>query len=37
MAGTRRELTVFDRSMIEVRLRDGWGIRDIARDLGRPG
>jgi len=35
MAGQRRKLTVFDRSMIEVRLRDGWGIRAIARDLDR--
>jgi IS30 family transposase len=35
MAGQRRKLTVFDRSMIEVRLRDGLGIRAIARDLDR--
>ncbi len=35
MAEARRELTVFDRSMIEVRPRDGLGIRAIARDLGR--
>jgi IS30 family transposase len=35
MAGQRRKLTVFDRSIIEVRLRDGWGLRAIARDLGR--
>jgi len=35
MAGRRCELTVFDRSIIEVRLGDGWGIRAIARDLGR--
>jgi IS30 family transposase len=35
MAKQRRELTVFDRSKIEVRLRDGWGIRAIARDLDR--
>ena len=35
MASKRRNLTVFDRSMIEVRLRDGLGIRAIARDLGR--
>jgi IS30 family transposase len=35
MAGQRRKLTVSDRSMIEVRLRDGWGIRAIARDLDR--
>jgi IS30 family transposase len=35
MAVRRCGLTVFDRSMIEVRLRDGWSIRAIARDLGR--
>ena len=35
MAGQRRRLTDFDRSTIEVRLRDRWGIREIARDLGR--
>ena len=35
MAVPRRKLTVFDRSIIEVRLRDGWGIRAIARELGR--
>jgi IS30 family transposase len=35
MAGQRRKLTVFDRSTIEVRLRDGWGVRAIARDLKR--
>jgi IS30 family transposase len=35
MAVPRRQLTVFDRSIIEVRLRDGWGIRAIARDLDR--
>ena len=35
MASNRRNLTVFDRSMIEVRLRDGLGIRAIARELGR--
>ena len=35
MAFPRRKFTVFDRSIIEVRLRDGWGIRAIARDLGR--
>ncbi len=35
MAVQRRQLTVFDRSTIEVRLRDGWSIRAIARDLGR--
>jgi IS30 family transposase len=35
MAYPRRKLTVFDRSMIEVRLRDGLSTRAIARDLGR--
>lgn len=35
MAGPRRKLTVFDRSIVEVRLRDGWGIRAVARDLDR--
>jgi transposase, IS30 family len=35
MAFPRRKLTVFDRSMIEVRLRDGWGPRAIARELCR--
>ena len=35
MASQRRKLTVFDRLTIEVRLRDGWGIRAIARDLDR--
>jgi IS30 family transposase len=35
MAGQRRRLTVFDRSTIDVRLRDGWGIRAIARSLDR--
>lgn len=31
MTVLRRRLTVVDRTMIEVRLRDGWGIRPIAR------
>jgi transposase, IS30 family len=35
MADQRRKLTVCDRSMIELRLRDGWGVRAIARDLDR--
>jgi IS30 family transposase len=35
MAGQRVKLTTFDRSMIEIRLRDGWGTRAIAGDLGR--
>lgn len=35
MCGGRRPLTGSDRCMIEVRLRDGYGIREIARELGR--
>jgi IS30 family transposase len=35
MAGQRRRLTVFDRSTIDLRLRDGWGLRAIARSLDR--
>ena len=35
MAVQRRKLSVFDRSRIEVRLRDGWSIGSIARDLVR--
>ncbi len=35
MATPRRMLTVFDRTTIALRLRDGWGIRMIARTLGR--
>jgi IS30 family transposase len=35
MAEKRRRLTVVDRTMIEVRLRDGMGIRAIAEHLGR--
>lgn len=35
MAFHRRALTVVDRTTIEVRLRDGWGVRAIAASLGR--
>jgi IS30 family transposase len=35
MADPRRRLTVVDRTTIELRLLDGWGIRAIARALGR--
>jgi len=35
MAGKQRALTVFDRLVIEVRLRDGLGVREIARELDR--
>ena len=35
MAVQRRGLTVVDRSIIELRRRDGWSIRLIARELGR--
>lgn len=35
MAISRRKLTAVDRALIEVRLSDGWGIRPIARALGR--
>jgi IS30 family transposase len=35
MAVSRRKLTVFDRTMIEMRRRDGWGVRRIATSLGR--
>ena len=35
MTVQRRALTVVDRTTIEVRLRDGWGIRAIAAALGR--
>ncbi len=35
MSVPRRGLTVIDPTMIEVRLRDDWGIRAIARGLGR--
>ena len=34
MAGQRRPLSVYDRSLIEVRLGDGWGVRAISRSLG---
>jgi IS30 family transposase len=37
MASQRRALTVVDRTLIEVRLGDGWGIRAIAAALGRSG
>ena len=37
MTSARRALTVVDRTTIEVRLRDGWGIRAIAAALGRSG
>ena len=37
MAVFRRALTVVDRTTIEVRLRDGWGVRAIAASLGRSG
>ena len=35
MASSRRAFTVVDRSTIALRLRDGWGVRMIARSLGR--
>jgi IS30 family transposase len=35
MAVQRRKLTSMDRSLMEVRLRDGWGTRQIARAVGR--
>jgi len=35
MAVQRRRLTVVDRTIIELRLRDGWSIRSVARELGR--
>jgi IS30 family transposase len=35
MVFKRRKLSVFDRSTIEIRLRDGLSIRAIARELGR--
>jgi IS30 family transposase len=35
MSTPRRRLTVIDRTMIEVRLRDGWSVRAIATALGR--
>lgn len=35
MAAPRRKVTVVDRTTIALRLRDGWGVRRIARALGR--
>src|SRR3954462_5390880 len=35
MAVQRRGLTVVDRTIIELRRRDGWSMRLIARELGR--
>jgi IS30 family transposase len=35
MAVSRLRLTVFDRTMIELRLGDGWAVRAIARSIGR--
>lgn len=35
MADQRRKLTVADRTTVDLRLRDGWGIRQIAFALGR--
>ena len=35
MVVQRRKLTVVDRTTIEVRLKDGWGVRAIATALGR--
>lgn len=35
MAARRRALTIVDRTTIALRLRDGWGIRQIAGALGR--
>jgi IS30 family transposase len=35
MATPRRALTIIDRKTIALRLHDGWGIRQIARGLGR--
>ena len=35
MAGPKRVLTIFDRTSIELRLRDGFGVRAIAATLGR--
>ena len=35
MAGKRRQLTVIDRTIIELRLLDGMGVRAIAKHLGR--
>src|SRR3954471_24470474 len=35
MQRQRRKLTVEDRIAIELRRKDGWGVRAIARELGR--
>src|ERR671912_2817869 len=35
MQRQRRELTVEDRVAIDLRRKDGWGVRAIARELGR--
>jgi IS30 family transposase len=35
MQRQRRKLTVEDRVAIELRRKDGWGVREIARELGR--
>jgi IS30 family transposase len=35
MQRQRRKLTVEDRVAIELRRKDGWGVRAIARELGR--
>src|SRR3954466_13800672 len=36
MQRQRRKLTVEDRVAIDLRRKDGWGVRAIARELGRP-
>ena len=35
MPRQRRKLTVEDRVAIDLRRKDGWGVRAIARELGR--
>jgi IS30 family transposase len=35
MKRQRRKLTVEDRVAIDLRRKDGWGVRAIARELGR--
>src|SRR3954465_1752205 len=35
MQRQRRKLTVEDRVVIDLRRKDGWGVRAIARELGR--
>ena len=35
MQRQRRKLTVEDRVVIELRRKDGWGVRAIARELDR--